>query len=245
LLFRIARSNAESPLHGEEVMDRIEIGQLSADRAEREPFFRAPWTIVALCAGLIILFALQQLAGSDALIWRYGLRPATLAAGHWTTLVSSLFLHVSWAHVGMNTVVAFAVGPPVARVMGTDPRGAAAFFAFYLACGVIGSLGLVAMDPRDTAPVIGASGAVSGLLGAAIRLIEGRGRIGRILTPTVLGFTLVWGVVNYVFGAFGLTPGAIGIPVAWQAHMAGYLAGLLLFGPFARLAGRSGTAFTH
>jgi len=225
-------------------MDRVEIAEARTERAS-EPFFRAPWTIVALCLGLIVLYVLEEVTNKTALELRYGLTPAALFAGRWETLFASLFLHASWAHVLMNTVVAFAVGPPVARIMGTDARGASAFFLFYLTCGVLGSLGLVVMDLRDTNPVIGASGAVSGLLGAAVRLIDGRGRIGRIFTPTVIGFTLVWGVVNYVFGAFGLTPGAIGVAVAWQAHMVGYLAGLLLFGRFARLAGVSAAAFTH
>lgn len=226
-------------------MDRIDIGQIEAKPTEREPFFHAPWTIVALCLGLLGLFVLQRLANSDLLIQRYALSAAALAEGRWWTPLTSLFLHGSWAHVGVNTVVAFAVGPPVARMMGTDARGAAAFVLFYLLCGVIGSLGFVAMAPGDLTPTVGASGAISGLLGAAVRLIEGRGRIGRILAPAVIAFTLVWGVVNFVFGAFGLTPGAIGVPVAWQAHMAGYLAGLLFFGPFARLAGRTQTSFTQ
>ena len=228
-------------------MDRIEIGRIEAKMGERErePFFHAPWTIVALCLGLLGLFAVQQLTNSDLLIQRYGLTPAALAAGRWWTLLTSLFLHGSWPHVAINTLVAFAVGPPVARMMGTGVRGVIAFFIFYLLCGVVGSLGFVAMAPGDQTPTVGASGAISGLLGAAVRLIEGRGRIGAILAPSVVAFTLVWGVVNFIFGAFGLTPGAIGVPVAWQAHMAGYLAGLLLFGPFARLAGRSATSFTH
>ena len=226
-------------------MDRIDIGRMEAKTAEREPLFHAPWTITALCLGLLALFALQQLTNSELLIQRYGLTPRSLAAGRWWTLLTPLFLHGSWAHVLVNALVAFAVGPPVARMMGTDARGASAFFLFYLVCGVIGSLGFIALAPGDLTPTVGASGAISGLLGAAVRLIEGRGRIGRILAPTVLAFTLIWGVVNFVFGAFGLTPGAIGVQVAWQAHMAGYLGGLLLFGPFARLAGRSATSFTH
>ncbi|HUO11412.1 MAG TPA: rhomboid family intramembrane serine protease, partial [Caulobacteraceae bacterium] len=117
------------------------------------------------------------------------------------------------------------------------------FFAFYLVCGVVGGLGLVMMDSRAT--VVGASGAISGFVGAAIRMLDGEGRVGPLLKRNVVIFTLVWGVGNYVLGAFGLTPGAIGIPVAWQAHLFGYLGGLLLVGVFARLAGRSDAAFTH
>lgn len=224
-------------------MDRTGIGQI--ERPAREPIFHAPWTIMSLCLGLVGLYALQSLTYANGLDARYGLSPEGLRAGHWETVFTSMFLHLGWTHVLVNSLVAFAVGPPLARLMGTDPRGATTFFAFYLVCGAIGGLGMILLEPSNAQPMIGASGAVSGLLGAAVRLIEGRGRVGRILRPSVIGFTLVWGVVNYVFGAFGLTPGAIGIPIAWQAHMAGYLAGLVLVGPFVRLAGRSGTAFTQ
>jgi membrane associated rhomboid family serine protease len=54
-----------------------------------------------------------------------------------------------------------------------------------------------------------------------------------------------WAIVNVVLGVSGLTPGAMGMPVAWQAHLAGYLAGVVLVGPFARLAGRSDAVFTQ
>ena len=156
-----------------------------------------------------------------------------------------MFLHGSWPHVLMNSVAIVAFGPPAARLMGTGPRGAAAFFAFYLLCGALAGLGFLAADPHDVNPVVGASGAVSGLLGAASRLIEGHGQIGPIFGRTVLGMAAAWAIVNVVLGVSGLTPGAMGMPVAWQAHLAGYAAGVLLIGPFARLAGVSAAAFTQ
>jgi membrane associated rhomboid family serine protease len=54
----------------------------------------------------------------------------------------------------------------------------------------------------------------------------------------------IWTIANWVLGAFGLTPGAGGMQVAWQAHIVGYAAGVLLIGPFARLAGARSDAFT-
>ena len=113
------------------------------------------------------------------------------------------------------------------------------------ASGAASALGFLAVDFHAGNPVVGASGAVSGLLGAAARLIEGRGRIGRVFGPTVLGMAAAWTIANVILGVTGLTPGAAGIPVAWQAHLAGYLAGILLIGPFARLAGVSEAAFTQ
>jgi membrane associated rhomboid family serine protease len=211
--------------------------------------FNAPWTIVVLCVGLIALYAVQAFALNDARgnpPAALALTPGALIAGHWETLVTSLFLHGSWPHVLMNSVAALAFGPPVARLMGLGPRGALVFLLFYLACGIVGGLGFVLAAPHDTEPVVGASGAISGLLGAASRLIQGHGRIGPIRGQTVIGMAIAWVIVNVVLGLVpGWTPGAMGMTVAWQAHLAGYAAGVLLIGPFARLAGRGPEDFTQ
>ncbi|HZZ89435.1 MAG TPA: rhomboid family intramembrane serine protease, partial [Caulobacteraceae bacterium] len=155
------------------------------------------------------------------------------------------FLHGSWLHVIMNSVGVLAFGPPAARLFGTDARGGAAFLAFYLVCGVLAGLGYLLVAGGDGDGAVGASGAVSGLMGAAARIIQGRGLIGSIFGRTTLTIAAAWVIVNVVFGVSGLTPGAEGVPVAWQAHLAGLAAGLLLVGPFARLAGRSQSAFTQ
>lgn len=211
--------------------------------------FNAPWTIVVLCVGLIALYAGQSFALNDANHQppaALSLTPAGLAAGHWETLVTSLFLHGSWPHVLMNAVAALAFGPPVARLFGLGPRGALVFLLFYLACGVLAGLGFVLADLSDKVPVVGASGAISGLLGAASRIIQGHGRIGPIFGRTVIGMAIAWAIVNVALGVVpGWTPGAMGMPVAWEAHIAGYLAGVLLVGPFARLAGRGPDDFTQ
>jgi membrane associated rhomboid family serine protease len=117
---------------------------------------------------------------------------------------------------------------------------------FYLVCGIVGGLGFVLADLHDKAVVVGASGAISGLLGAASRIIQGQGRIGPMFGQTVIGMAIAWAIVNVALGVVpGWTPGAMGMPVAWQAHLAGYAAGVLLIGPFARLAGRGADDFTQ
>ena len=229
-------------------MDQTETQPWGPLRPAREPMFNAPWTIVVLCVGLIALYAVQAFALNDARGQppaALSLTPAALAAGHWQTLITSMFLHGGWVHVLTNAVAALAFGPPVARLFGLGPRGALVFLAFYLTCGVIAGLGFVLADLRDVDPVVGASGAISGLLGAASRIIQGHGRIGPILGQTVIGMAIAWAIVNVVLGISGLTPGAMGMPVAWQAHLAGYAAGVLLIGPFARLAGRGPDDFTQ
>ncbi len=74
-------------------------------------------------------------------------------------------------------------------------------------------------------------------MGAAARLIEGRGRLGPLGGRTVVGMSLAWILVNVVLGVTGLTPGTAGAPVAWEAHIIGFFAGLLLISAFSRLAG--------
>jgi membrane associated rhomboid family serine protease len=218
---------------------RSELGE----GVRREPFLQVPWTIVALCLALLGLYAVQAALGSDLLIARYALSGQALAEGRYETLITFGFLHDSWTHVIMNTIGAFAFGPPVARLMGLGPRGALVFAAVYLTLDLLSGLGLMAVDP--SVACIGASGAVSGLMGAAARLIAGQGRVGPLFGRTVVAFTLIFVLANVVLGVFRLTPGALGLAVAWQAHLAGFFAGLLLVGVFARLAGRGDEAFTH
>jgi membrane associated rhomboid family serine protease len=214
---------------------------LGAPRAE--PAFNAPWPVLALIAALILAHAARTWLAVDA--GAFALAAGDLAAGRWGTLVSHLFVHASWAHVLMNSIFILAFGTPVARFLRTGGRGAITFLAFFLACGVVAGAGFAAMahtlaglglGPADWG-VVGASGAASGLMGAAARLIEGRGRIGRLGGRTVVGMTAAWILVNVIFGATGLAPGTQGAPVAWQAHILGYFAGLLLILPAGWIAG--------
>jgi len=209
-------------------------------RPAREPVFNAPAAALALVALIVGGYALQTRFPLEDVVEACAVSSATLAQGRWLTLISSLFVHGGWGHALMNAAFALAFATPVARFFGERLRGVAVFFVFYLLCGALSSLGYAALHPGDANPLVGASGAVSGLMGAAARLIDGRGRVGRILSSAVLGMGGAWLVVNLLVGALGsgFTPGAAGATVAWQAHLAGFLAGVLLIGPFARLAER-------
>ena len=214
---------------------------LGSTRAQ--PAFNAPWPVIALMVVLVAAHAARMWLGIDA--DRFALSAADLSAGRWSGLITHLFVHASWAHVLMNSVFILAFGTPVARYLRTGPRGALAFVIFFLVCGVLAGAGFAAvaqvsaslgLGPADWA-VVGASGAASGLMGAAARLIEGRGRVGPLTGRTVVGMSAAWIVVNLVFGLTGLAPGSEGAPIAWQAHILGYFAGLLLIGWTGRLAG--------
>jgi len=217
------------------------------DRAEgarpAEPFIKLPWPVVWLIATLVAAHAARIWLRADP--ENFALTASDLATGRWSGLVTHLFIHASWAHVLMNSVFILAFGAPVARFLRPTAFGALAFWSFFLACGILAgggfaalamALAKVGLASPDWA-LVGASGAASGLMGAAARLIEGRGRPGPLGGRTVVGMSIAWILVNVVLGVTGLTPGTAGAPVAWEAHIIGFFAGLLLISPFARLAG--------
>lgn len=206
--------------------------------AVREPVFHAPVVVVVLALLLVALYAGQVALGSEGLIDRFGFAPDRLAHGEWIGLLGALFLHGSWAHVLMNAVGLLAFGAPVARLFGPRGGGVAAFLVFYLACGVLSCIGYAALHPDSPNMLVGASGVVSGLMGAASRLIERRPGLAPFRSPAVIGMAVAWIVVNLLIAVVGFGPGTGGQPVAWEAHIAGYAAGLFLLGPALALFGR-------
>lgn len=219
------------------------VGTDAKTAGSREPMFRAPAPVMVLVAALLAAYALQRWLGSDAVIERFAFSPASLTAGRWSGVLTALFVHGGWAHVLMNTVGALAFGAPVARLFGPRIAGVVGFFAFYLACGALSCLGYALVHPGSPNLLVGASGAVSGLMGAASRLIERRpenenGDLAPFSSRTVIGMAAGWAVVNGLVALVGFGPGTGGAPVAWEAHLFGYAAGLLLLRPTARLLGR-------
>ena len=122
-------------------------------------------------------------------------------------LITALFIHGGWAHAGMNAVGALAFGAPASRYLGLGGRGVVGFFLLFLVCGVLSSFGYALLHLHDTAPLAGASGAVSGLLGASTRLIERRTRLSPLATRTVVASTFAWIVINAMMGVFHYAPG--------------------------------------
>ena len=206
----------------------------------REPVFNAPWQAVAAVVLIVGGYAVQTLFPVDAILAAYAFSPANLAPGRWETIITSIFLHGSWAHAMMNGAFALAFSTPLARLFGPKVEGALLFFGFYVLAGVLANLGYAAVHPGGHIPVVGASGAVSGLMGAAARLIGGHGRAGPLFSKPVLGMGAAWVAINLLVALFGgaIMPGAGGAGVAWEAHIAGFIVGVLLIGPFARLAPR-------
>jgi len=167
------------------------------------------------------------------------------------SFVTYALLHASWPHVILNAIWLVAFGPPIARRFG--PSRFLAFFAFAAAAGALAQW---AARPMDFSPMIGASAADSGLMGAVTRFIFQPGAPLGGLEPSPLGsdenadpapplrdllsqrrvvlFIVVWMATNFLFGAGAQLLGASDAPVAWIAHAGGFVAGLLAFPLFDR-----------
>jgi len=189
--------------------------------------------VLLVVVSMPILYAAQLQLPDEGLSLAF--RPSSLWNGlWWPGLLSSMFLHGDWAHVAMNAIAALAFGAPVARLL-AGARGVAGFLLFYIVCGLVATAGYGLIHPASHDYLVGASGAVFGLMGAALRLL---GRTGTGLRPLLdRRFLMTAGVimaVNAAAGMAGLAPGMEGARIAWEAHAFGFLCGALLIGPWAR-----------
>lgn len=174
----------------------------------------------------------QLLSGpiDDRIVLEFGLVPVAYTGqpgGDWLSLVAApftyQFLHGGWVHLGVNMLSLAAFGAPVERFLGVRR-----FIAFYLSAGLAAALVHVLSFPDSVDPVVGASGAISGVFGAVLVLLW---KVGRM--PSLLPIAAVWIALNVFFGIFGGTPGAGGQPVAWTAHIGGFVYGLVALRLFA------------
>ncbi|WP_457090006.1 rhomboid family intramembrane serine protease [Microvirga sp. P5_D2] len=161
--------------------------------------------------------------------------------GHPLTAITHAFLHGSWVHLLLNSVWLAAFGTPIARRVGVWR-----FLLLAAVSAVAGALFYAFMNPVQIFPMIGASGAVSGLMGAASWFVFAPATWhweGRLAQPherprqplvEILGnrsflvFIGVWFATNYLF-AFVEPVGLAEGNIAWEAHVGGFLAGLFLF----------------
>src|SRR5271154_3211226 len=156
--------------------------------------------------------------------WREPIHVARTLA----TIVTSTFLHAGLLHIAGNMLYLFIFGPAVEQRMRWMR-----YLSFYLLSGIAAGFVMVAMGPNSRVPVIGASGAIAGVLGAYFVLYP-RGRITTILplfvfiriveVPAVF-YLLVWFAVQLYAGIASGAPGPLAGGVAWWAHVGGFLFG--------------------
>lgn len=158
-----------------------------------------------------------------------------LSANTLLTLLTSMFLHAGWLHLGGNMLYLWVFGNNV-----EDRLGRPAFIAFYLGSGILATLTqLLAVGPADV-PLLGASGAIAGVLGAYLLLFP-KARVvvlipiffiielARVPAAFVIGF---WFLMQVVQGVGSISPEATTGGVAWWAHIGGFVAGFVLALPF-------------
>jgi membrane associated rhomboid family serine protease len=225
----------------------------------RQPIFRAPPVVLWLIAALAALHAARIWlvpARAQDIAFGYGLVPARYSRAFlesrmldpgtvWERaipFVTYIGIHNDWTHLAVNCLFCLAFAPIVARRFGVI-----LFLVFFLICGIAGGLTYVALDWGSPIPVVGASGAISGLMAAAIRMlpaqspwaVPGATSLAPILSRQILVFSGVLIAINVVMGVSGLSIGGETAQVAWQAHLGGFVAGLLLCGPFDTLRPRA------
>ena len=195
-------------------------------RGAGERAINLPPAILWLIAINVAVHLVRQFLLSDSidqqLVTDFGLVPANITGDQGSLLLSLVslityqFLHGGWVHLGVNMLSLAAFGAPVERLLGVRR-----FVFFYLSAGVVAAAVHVVVFPDSPDPVIGASGAISGVFGAVLMLMRQIGSLSSLLP--IAG---IWIALNVFFGIFGGTPGAGGEQVAWMAHIGGFVYGL-------------------
>jgi membrane associated rhomboid family serine protease len=207
------------------------------------------WMTGALIAANVVVFLFLQGAGAETrstLTFTYGFSAIPYEISHgvdlvgsaggvpqtpgpspiYLTLLTSMFMHAGWAHVGGNMLFLWIFGDNVEHRIGP-----VRFLLFYLLAGVIASLAQILVDPNSPVPTLGASGAISGVLGAYLVLYP----VNRVTVWAWFIFTVpalvvigIWIVIQFVngFGAFAVSQETSG-DVAYFAHIGGFVVGVL------------------
>lgn len=226
----------------------------------RQPVFNLPTVVSVLAVALLAIHAVREFFLGDAVNIRIllafafipvrevdpsalaSVAPVDVGTRLWT-FVTYAFLHGNWAHVILNVLWLVAFGAPVARRF-----GAARFLGYAAVGAAAGALMHLIFYAHNIAPLVGASAAISAMMAGASRFLLVSGGPLWSASPfvyqrpapplrevvrdgRVLAFVGIWFAINLIFGVTnggGLSSAA----VAWDAHIGGFVAGLLLFGLF-------------
>ena len=237
-----------------------------SDNPPREPILTLPGALTAYIGLLAAIHVVRALLPVDLDYWtielfgfipkRYDQTllsmpfPGGTGAEIWTFVTYSL-LHANLSHIGFNILWLLPFGSALARRF-----GAVRFFLFMAVTAIAGAAAHLVTHEHELAPMIGASASVPGAMAAAIRFAFVRGSFlsfnrgdadqaarvpalplfQALRDPRVIGFLAVWFGVNIIFGMGSIAVGSEGATVAWQAHIGGFFAGLLLFSLFDPIA---------
>jgi membrane associated rhomboid family serine protease len=215
---------------------------------DANPVRRTPVVTIAIITACIIAFAYRigldfgsdGGAGVEAFFEHYGFVPAHLSAAFDTgrglgeqalSVVTSMFLHVDIQHIVGNMIFLWIFGNNI-----EDRLGRLGFIVFYLFAGAIAALAQFAIDPSSTVPMVGASGAISGILGAYVILFPGARVLS--LVPFVFFYQLlnvpawvylgVWFVLQLIDGLGSVGAAGSQGGIAFFAHIGGFVVGVVV-----------------
>jgi membrane associated rhomboid family serine protease len=200
-----------------------------------------PYVTYVLLSACVLVFFWQISLGEAAqqAMYSFGVIPSVLFASKslpveleilpaWLTIFTSMFLHGGWMHLIGNMLYLWVFGNNV-----EDAMGHRRFIVFYLACGLLAALTQAVLNPDSEIPMIGASGAISGVLGAYL-LLHPHARI-LVVIPIIIVIYTPWIAAYWVLGFWfvlqlinSLTSASDVGGVAYGAHIGGFVAGMLL-----------------
>jgi membrane associated rhomboid family serine protease len=194
------------------------------------PSRTTPVVTVTLIVLNFLVFIYEFLLGPDAnaFIMTFGLIPANFS---WLNVFTSMFIHGGLLHVGGNMLYLWIFGDNV-----EDRMGHGRFIVFYLLCGVVAAVAQTVINPRSVVPMVGASGAIAGVMGAYFVLYP-RSRVvtllplfifWQIIEVPAIFFLGVWFLMQFLSGVGSVAASAREPQggVAFWAHVAGFLTGL-------------------
>ena len=223
-----------------------------------EPIFNVPRPVLVVLAVLVLVHVGRSLVSPEEDLWlllagafipaRYGPMGPELPGGElalFTSPFTHMLLHGDWVHLGLNAAWLLAFGGAIA-----ERTGALRFYLFFVLCGLAGAAAFSLANGDLMQPMIGASGAISGLMGGALRFLFpafDSGGLRRLreaprsvpLMPLsealtdrrILATSAVLVVINVLtIVGFGVAQNSAGI--AWEAHLGGYALGLITYGLF-------------
>lgn len=210
--------------------------------------FNVPTAVLVLGALILAIHGVLQFIPRESywrilesfafipLAWTVPWEELTIPMSKYWSLLTYFFLHGDWVHVLANLTWFAAFGSAVARRF-----GAGRFLVFLGLATIASAVAHGVFNPQSAAPMIGASGGVSACMGAAIRFafsprltqqIEDRPALSLVQSLQnrgILSFVVLWFAFNWLFGSGVVQLAGAESPIAWQAHMGGFIFGLLAF----------------
>ncbi len=200
------------------------------------------WSIMAICIAIFLIMKMLPEETQRQIVYLYGMVPIRYSDPQWAigfglppdgylSFLTSLFLHGGWGHIAMNMLFMWIFADNIEDIMGHQR-----FLVFYLCCGLLATFVQWYFDPGMAIPVVGASGAIAGVMGAYFFQFPFARVI--IMIPIIffplffeipaIAFLGVWVILQLQKATTAALFSDVTVDVAWWAHLGGFIAGAFL-----------------